>query len=118
MKTLKKKRDFEKIKQQGVKWTAPCFSILALSDFDQNYTGLIVSKKNLGKLAVKRNYAKRQMRELFYDAFKNGLLGKGVSYIAILKPPFATTDFSKKKEELAWSLKHIERLLDEKEKNN
>ncbi len=112
IKTLTKKRDFEKLQKQGVKWNTPCFTIVAAPDFDDNYLGIIASKRNISNLAVIRNRVKRQIREIYRN--NTDVLEKNTAYLIILKKDFTDTEFTKLNEEFLSTIKKVNKQLKEK----
>lgn len=98
--TLKKNSDFVRIKTKGI--TRISKSLILQKLFDQNLSNSAIvgytATKKLGN-AVKRNYAKRILRELA----KNNILqygGIGYYYVLIAKNNIFETSFQKLNNEL------------------
>jgi ribonuclease P protein component len=115
--TLKKRRHFLNVRSFGRSWTAESFILQAVVqssiDFEQDAVstsrvGFVVTRK-LGK-AVIRNRAKRRLREVC--RCNQGLFkGQGIDYVLIARQKVLTASFDQLRRELAWSLKHIHRVL-------
>jgi ribonuclease P protein component len=83
--TLKKQKDFEKVKNEGTLYQSENFGVCILNRGDNDYTrfGFIISNK-ISKLATQRNRIKRAFR----DAFRYNLnrIGKGYDVVVLAKP--------------------------------
>ena len=100
IKTIKNRSTFLKVKNQGKFFYGKSFNLQLLEDYSLNnmiFVGYIATKR-LGN-AVKRNKAKRLMRELSRKVFSK--YGKTNSYyVLIAKKSIFSTSFEMQKNEL------------------
>lgn len=124
-KKLRKRADFLHVAKQRKAWITKSFVIqqgerrLALGPLQEDHArsearfGFTASKK-VGN-AVKRNRAKRLMREivrLYYKAdatrFKTPIDKVSIDYVLIARPDILDLDFERLQKDLAWALRKLD----------
>ncbi|MCB0335953.1 MAG: ribonuclease P protein component [Bdellovibrionales bacterium] len=101
---LKRKKDFDRLRQVGQKLYCKNFLVvLADSETGRSRIGLTVSKK-VDKRAVKRNYVKRRVREVF--RLHQAQLSKPFDIIVIARQNAQLCDYSEIKRQLIGCLKY------------
>jgi len=92
---LTKDKEFEKVMKKGKAAYSPVLMLkFVKNDLDYTRVGVIVSNK-VSKKAVRRNLARRRIREIIRLVFKN--LGKGIDLVIIASPKILTAEGKVKK---------------------
>ncbi len=94
---LKRREDFQNLRQKGKRYNRRCLSLVALKTDteDMPRVGFIVTKR-LSKKAVTRNRIKRQMRAAYHlhrHHLKKGYFFLFIARQAILDQPFQTLNY-------------------------
>ena len=86
---IRRRREFLSVQRQGIRVRGSYLTLFALpNDLDRNRLGIIATRRMGG--AVRRNRAKRLMRELFRD--HKGV--PGFDLVALLRPEFPDIRFA------------------------
>ncbi|MBE0491953.1 MAG: ribonuclease P protein component [Sulfurospirillum sp.] len=93
--------EFSKAYKQGKRWHTQSVVIFYKEDLEKKI-GFTASKK-VGN-AVKRNFAKRRMRSLFFEFKQN--LQDGI-YVIVAKDQICTMPYESIKKEFIWAFKRL-----------
>ncbi len=113
--TLKSRGDFKALSVYSVKWVTPGLIVLGsfLPAVTQDVqTGITLSRK-VGN-AVIRNKMRRRLKEIFKSFAREDTVRPG-QYLIIGRKTGAKTEYAALEKELAWAMRHLYRLNDEKQ---
>lgn len=119
IKILKKRKDFIRVASQGQKMVTSGLILQAarnLSAEDGSSRLGYTATKKIGKAHL-RNRTKRRLRAAVREVFP-GHLRPGTDYVLIGRYNTAAIDFIELKKNMAWALKKINALFEEKGGNN
>ncbi|MEK7580428.1 MAG: ribonuclease P protein component [Patescibacteria group bacterium] len=112
---LTKERDFAKVAQFGRSLVLPFLVIRSFKRGDEPFSrfGFVVSKR-ISKLAPRRNYLKRIMREIVRGLVSD--ISTGYDFVFIARQPIKSIKFLELKESIYKAFKKMNLLSSEREK--
>lgn len=116
LESLKKSADFRRLKNAAVKWVSQTMIVQGAARPGSSLAdgaplcrlGLTVTRHMGG--AVQRNRIKRRFRAICRE--DAGYMRAGVDYVLIARKDALTAPYGRLRDDLAWCLRHVHRLLD------